>query len=49
MQKKEEVRIGNIYGATGGNHAGMVYDKRFLSPALNTCGGGGTDATYPRG
>lgn len=37
----KEVRIGNIFGATGGNHAGMVYDKNGLSPTLNTMGGGG--------
>lgn len=35
-----EKRIGNIFGATGGNHAGMVYDKNYLAPALNTCQGG---------
>jgi len=36
-----EVRIGNIFGATGGNHAGMVYDKNGLSPTLNAMQGGG--------
>ena len=35
-----EKRIGNIFGATGGNHAGMVYDKKFLAPALSTMQGG---------
>lgn len=35
-----EKRIGNIFGATGGNHAGMVYDKEYLAPALNAMSGG---------
>ena len=33
-------KIGNIYGATGGSHAGMVYDSGGLSPSVNTCEGG---------
>ncbi len=41
MKMDREVRLGNIFGATGGNHAGMVYDKEGLSPCLNTCQGGG--------
>ena len=36
----EEVRIGNIFGATGGNHAGMVYDKYGLGPTLLAMRGG---------
>lgn len=35
-----EKKIGNIFGSTGGNHAGNVYDKNYLAPALNTCQGG---------
>lgn len=35
-----EKRIGNIFGSTGGNHAGMVYDKNYLSPTLNSMTGG---------
>lgn len=35
-----EKRIGNIFGATGGNYAGMVYDKDYLSPALSAMTGG---------
>lgn len=35
-----ERRLGNIFGATGGNHAGNVYDKNYLAPTLNTCAGG---------
>jgi len=34
------MRIGNIFGATGGNYAGMVYSKQGLSPALNSMQGG---------
>ena len=35
----KEIRIGNIFGATGGNHAGMVYNQRGLSPTLNAMRG----------
>lgn len=40
MIDKTEKKIGNIYGFTGGNYAGNVYDKYFLSPTLNTMQGG---------
>lgn len=39
MQKKE-IRIGNLYGGTGGNFAGMIYDKNGVCPALLTMSGG---------
>ena len=32
----EEIRLGNIFGATGGNYAGMVYSRFGLSPTLKT-------------
>ena len=35
-----EKKIGNIFGFTGGNYAGNVYDKDRLSPTLNTMQGG---------
>ena len=35
-----EKKIGNIFGFTGGNYAGNVYDKDHLSPTLNTMQGG---------
>lgn len=35
-----ERKIGNIFGFTGGNYAGNVYDKNYLSPTLNTMQGG---------
>lgn len=35
-----EKRIGNIYGATGGNYAGMVYDKNGIAPTVRTVSGG---------
>lgn len=38
-----EIRLGNIYGATGGNYAGNVYDKNGIAPTINTCGGGGRE------
>lgn len=36
----EEIRLGNLYGAMGGNYAGNVYDMNGLCPTINTCGGG---------
>lgn len=39
-EANKEMRIGNLFGATGGNHAGMVYDKDGLSPTLNAMLGG---------
>lgn len=33
-------KLFNIYGATGGNFAGNVYDKEYIAPSLSTCGGG---------
>lgn len=35
-----EQKIGNIFGFTGGNYAGNVYDKDHLSPTINTMQGG---------
>lgn len=40
QDSSKEKRIGNIFGATGGNHAGMVYDQNYLAPALNAMSGG---------
>lgn len=39
----QEIRLGNIYGATGGNFAGNVYNKDGIAPTINTCGGGGRE------
>ena len=39
----QEIRIGNIYGATGGNFAGNVYDQNGIAPTINTCGGEGRE------
>lgn len=36
----ESVKLGNLFGYTGGNYAGNVYDKYSLSPTLNTMQGG---------
>ena len=35
-----EKKIGNIYGFTGGNYAGNVYDKTCLCPTISTMQGG---------
>ena len=39
-QTNREKRLGNLWGATGGNYAGNVYDKDYIAPTVNTCGGG---------
>lgn len=39
-KKIELIRIGNIYGFTGGSFAGNVYITNGLAPAINTAGGG---------
>lgn len=38
-----ERKIGNVFGFTGGNYAGNVYDKDFLAQTLNTMQGGGVN------
>lgn len=35
-----ERRLGNIFGFTGGNYAGNVYDQNYIAPTLNTMQGG---------
>lgn len=35
-----EKRIGNLYGYTGGNFHGNVYDKEYISPTILTFQGG---------
>ena len=40
MNELREMKIGNLFGATGGNYAGNVYDVRYLAPCLNSMGGG---------
>ena len=39
-QTNREKRLGNLWGATGGNYAGNVYDKNYIAPTVNTCLGG---------
>lgn len=34
------LRIGNIFGATGGSFAGNIYRSDGLCPTINTAGGG---------
>ena len=34
------MRIGNLFGATGGSFAGNRYDPEGLCPTINTAGGG---------
>ena len=40
VNNKELIRIGNIYGFTGGSFAGNVYLPSGIAPAINTAGGG---------
>ena len=39
--KANEIRLGNLFGGTGGNWAGMVYDKDGIAPTILTMSGGG--------
>jgi hypothetical protein len=34
------VRVGNLFGATGGSFAGNIYAPDGLCPTINTAGGG---------
>ena len=34
------IKLGNIYGFTGGNFSGNVYSAKGIAPALNTMQGG---------
>lgn len=40
MPSSELIRLGNIYGFTGGSYAGNVYAPNGICPTINTCGGG---------
>jgi len=39
----EVKKLGNIYGFTGGNYAGNVYDGEGLAPTISTMQGGGQE------
>ncbi len=41
MKKNNSRRLYNIYGYTGGNFGGNVYDKNYLAPTIINLGGGG--------
>lgn len=47
MEEPTEKKIGNLYGATGGNFAGNVYDDTGLAPSISTCGGGNQQPMIP--
>lgn len=34
------IRLGNLYGFTGGSFAGMIYSTLGLCPTINCMGGG---------
>lgn len=43
------IKLGNLYGFTGGSYAGMIYSTGGLCPTINTAGGGQREpmiATY---
>lgn len=44
MAEIQEKRLGNIYSFDGGNYAGNVYDKEFISPTLKTMQGGNSQS-----
>ena len=39
------IRIGNLFGFSGGSFAGMVYSPDGICPTINTSGGGGAART----
>ena len=41
--KAEVKKVGNIYGFTGGNFAGSVWDQEGASPTISTMQGGGQE------
>ena len=41
MNEIREKKLGNLWGFTGGNYVGNVYDKECIAPALLTMQGGG--------
>lgn len=43
MTNDKVKRLFNIYGYTGGNFGGNVYEKNALSPTIINFSGGGTD------
>ena len=34
------IKVGNLYGFTGGSFAGMIYSPQGLCPTINCMGGG---------
>lgn len=40
MMENTEKRLGNLFGCTGGNFAGNVYDKNYICPTILTLQGG---------
>jgi hypothetical protein len=40
MKESKLIRLGNLYGFTGGSFAGMIYSPAGLCPTINTAGGG---------
>lgn len=45
---KNLIRLGNIYGFTGGSFAGMVYSTEGLCPTINCMGGGNREPMIMR-
>ena len=40
MTAKRCLKVGNIFGFTGGSFAGNIYDPEGLCPTINCMGGG---------
>lgn len=39
MTTEKTIRLGNLYGFTGGSFAGMIYSPLGLCPTINCMGG----------
>ena len=49
MKEPNLIKLGNLYGFTGGSFAGMIYSPMGLCPTINCMGGGRREpliATY---
>ena len=40
MKISEVIRLGSLFGHTGGSFAGLVYDPDGIAPTINTAQGG---------
>lgn len=43
MEKDKVKLLGSLYGYSGANYAGTVWDKQYISPTILTAQGGGRE------